>query len=82
MSITLIPLLSRRFEENEEDAWRFFGTVFCYLIILHPAFQWLTDQTSGLGTVAPNAAWDCTCRQARCFRPMTPMRPFRDSTDL
>lgn len=32
------------------------GTVFCYLVILHPAFQWLTDQTSGLGTVAPNAA--------------------------
>ncbi len=32
------------------------GTVFCYLIILHPAFQWLTAQTSGLGTVAPNAA--------------------------
>lgn len=32
------------------------GTVFCYLIILHPAFQWLTGQTSGLGTVAPNAA--------------------------
>ena len=33
-----------------------FGTVFCYLIILHPAFQWLTDQVSGLGTVLPNAA--------------------------
>ncbi len=33
-----------------------FGTVFCYLIILHPAFQWLTEQTAGLGTVAPNAA--------------------------
>ncbi len=33
-----------------------FGTVFCYLVILHPAFAWLTDQTSGLGTVAPNAA--------------------------
>ena len=32
------------------------GTVFCYLIILHPAFAWLTDQTSGLGTVVPNAA--------------------------
>lgn len=31
------------------------GTVFCYCIILHPAFQWLTDQTSGLGTVAPSA---------------------------
>ena len=33
-----------------------FGTVFCYLIILHPAFAWLTDQVSGLGTVMPNAA--------------------------
>lgn len=33
-----------------------FGTVFCYLIILHPAFAWLTDQVSGLGTITPNAA--------------------------
>ena len=33
-----------------------FGTVFCYLIILHPAFQWLTDQVSGLGVIEPNAA--------------------------
>ena len=32
-----------------------FGTVFCYLIILHPAFQWLTEQVSGLGVVTPNA---------------------------
>ena len=30
-----------------------FGTVFCYLVILNPAFQWLTDQAMGLGTVAP-----------------------------
>ena len=29
------------------------GTVFCYLIILNPAFQWLTDQAMGLGYVAP-----------------------------
>ena len=33
-----------------------FGTVFCYLIILNPAFQWLTAQTSDLGEVLPNAA--------------------------
>ncbi len=33
-----------------------FGTVFCYLIILHPAFQWLTGQVAGLGVVEPNAA--------------------------
>lgn len=32
------------------------GTVFCYFIILHPAFLWLTEQTAGLGEVAPNAA--------------------------
>ncbi len=30
ISITLIPLLSKRFEEDEEDAWRFFSTVFCW----------------------------------------------------
>ena len=29
------------------------GTVFCYLVILNPAFQWLTDQALGLGYVAP-----------------------------
>lgn len=33
-----------------------FGTVFCYLVILSPAFQWLTDQTAGLGVITPNAA--------------------------
>ena len=30
-----------------------FGAVFCYLVILNPAFQWLTDQAAGFGTVAP-----------------------------
>lgn len=29
------------------------GTVFCYLVILTPAFQWLTDQAMGLGSVLP-----------------------------
>ncbi|MFR4803970.1 MAG: twin-arginine translocase subunit TatC [Eggerthellaceae bacterium] len=28
-----------------------FGTIFCYLIILDPAFRWLTDQAAGLGEV-------------------------------
>lgn len=31
------------------------GTVFCYLVILNPAFQWLTDQAIGLGAVTPRA---------------------------
>jgi len=30
VSITLIPLLARRFEEDEPDAWRFFSTVYCW----------------------------------------------------
>lgn len=30
VSITLIPLLSRKFEEDETDGWRFFGVVFCW----------------------------------------------------
>jgi putative peptidoglycan lipid II flippase len=30
VSITLIPLLARRFEEDEQDAWRFFSTVYCW----------------------------------------------------
>ncbi len=32
-----------------------FGTVFCYLVILNPAFQWLTDQASGFATILPEA---------------------------
>lgn len=30
ISITLIPLLAGCFERDEEDGWRFFGTVFCW----------------------------------------------------
>ncbi len=29
------------------------GTVFCYMVILNAAFQWLTDQAQGLGYVEP-----------------------------
>lgn len=32
------------------------GTVFCYLVILHPAFEWLTDQASGFATILPEAS--------------------------
>ena len=33
-----------------------FGTVFCYLIILDPAFQWLTDQSAGFANVQAQAS--------------------------
>lgn len=32
------------------------GTVFCYLIILNPAFQWLTEQADGFATILPEAS--------------------------
>ena len=32
------------------------GTVFCYCVILNPAFQWLTDQATGFATIMPEAA--------------------------
>ncbi len=32
-----------------------FGSVFCYCVILQPAFEWLTDQASGFATVLPEA---------------------------
>ena len=33
-----------------------FGAVFCYLIILNPAFEWLTDQASGFAQILPRAS--------------------------
>lgn len=33
MSITIIPLLTRRFQENTNDAWRFFSCVFCWMAV-------------------------------------------------
>lgn len=32
------------------------GTIFCYCIILDPAFQWLTDQATGFATILPEAS--------------------------
>ena len=31
MSITIIPLLTRRFQEDEADGWNFFSCVFCWM---------------------------------------------------
>ncbi len=33
VSITLIPLLSKCFEEDNNDAWKFFSTVFCWSMV-------------------------------------------------
>ena len=33
MAITIIPLLSRRFQEDEDDGWRFFSCLFCWMVV-------------------------------------------------
>ena len=32
------------------------GNIFCYLVILPPAFEWLTDQASGFANILPEAS--------------------------
>ena len=46
-----------------------FGTVFCYLFILNPAVQWLTDQAGGFAQILPDAkAWvDVIINFELCF---------------
>lgn len=40
-SITLIPFLTKYFEEDEEDGWRFFSTVFIWIAFFICAFTFL-----------------------------------------
>ena len=46
-----------------------FGTVFCYLFILSPAVQWLTDQAGGFAQILPDAkSWvDVIINFELCF---------------
>ena len=39
ISITLIPLLTKRFEEDSPDAWRFFSAVLCCLVAAVSVFS-------------------------------------------
>ena len=44
-----------------------FGTVFCYLFILHPAVQWLTDQAGGFAQILPDAkSWVMSSSTSSC----------------
>ena len=46
-----------------------FGTVFCYLFILHPACEWLTEQAGGFAQIFPDAkSWiDTIINFELCF---------------
>ena len=49
ISITLIPLLSKRFEEDEADGWRFFSAVFWWAALGIAALTLRADRLIGGG---------------------------------
>lgn len=74
ISITLIPLLSALFEEDEEDAWRFFGAVFTWAtlaILVLAALGWLFAVPLAR-LVAPGFSVDQQARLAHFLRIVLP----------
>lgn len=78
VSITLIPLLARRFAEDPDDAWRFFSAVFWWALLvssLLTALAWW--QAPLLSTwVAPGFSPDQLERLAHFLRIILPAQVF------
>lgn len=76
ISITLIPLLSALFEEDEEDGWRFFGAVFTWatLAILGLAvLGWLFGRSAGAACRAGlHGGTACTAGAFSAYCPACP----------
>ena len=78
ISITLIPLLSKRFEEDENDGWNFFSAVFlwCTLsIFLLSCLAWLAASELA-PLVAPGFTSDQWARLAFFLRIILPAQVF------
>ncbi|MBP3730162.1 MAG: murein biosynthesis integral membrane protein MurJ, partial [Mailhella sp.] len=78
VSITLIPLLSRRFAEDENDAWRLFGTVFCWATLaigVLSAGAWLAAERLA-PLVAPGFDVQQCARLAHFLRIVLPAQVF------
>lgn len=78
VSITLIPLLSALFEEDEEDAWRFFGAVFTLAtlaILVLAALGWLFAVPLAR-FVAPGFTVEQQARLAHFLRIVLPAQVF------
>ncbi len=78
VSITLIPLLSKRFEQDNEDAWKFFSTVFCWatlaVTILTLIAWFFAEPLAKL--VAPGFDQEQTMRLAFFLRIILPAQIF------
>jgi len=78
ISITLIPLLAAAFKENEDDGWRFFGTVLCWAtagIILLTAVAWIAAPNLA-PLVAPGFTEAKLARLASFLRIILPAQIF------
>ncbi|MEG2173419.1 MAG: murein biosynthesis integral membrane protein MurJ [Desulfovibrionaceae bacterium] len=78
VSITLIPLLARRFEEDAEDAWRFFSAVFWWALLVSTLLTalawWQAPQLSAW--VAPGFSPEQLHRLAYFLRIILPAQVF------
>ena len=78
LSITLIPLLTRSFEEDQEDGWRLFSAVFCWSALAMGALSlgaflaapWLAE------LVAPGFSEEQTARLTVFLRIILPAQIF------
>ena len=78
ISITLIPLLSRRFEENEADGWRFFGVVFSWATLsigLLSVIAWVAAPSLA-PLVAPGFSPEQCARLSEFLRIVLPAQVF------
>ncbi len=78
ISITLIPLLSRRFEEDEADGWRLFGTVFTWATLSIGALSVLAFAAASrlAPLVAPGFTPEQCARLADFLRIVLPAQVF------
>lgn len=78
VSITLIPLLARRFDEDSADAWRFFSAVFWWALLvsclLTALAWWQAPQLSAW--VAPGFSPEQISRLAYFLRIILPAQVF------
>lgn len=78
VSITLIPLLARRFEEDNADAWRFFSAVFWWALLVSSLLTalawWQAPQLSAW--VAPGFSPEQLARLAYFLRIILPAQVF------
>lgn len=78
VSITLIPLLARRFAEDPDDAWRFFSAVFWWALLVSSVLTalawWQAPQLSAW--VAPGFSPEQLGRLAHFLRIILPAQVF------